>query len=102
MDLIVMFAASMYRPLDSLQIGRAYSIVRIIHRSHVFFMVLRISWESEVLVQLPQACANRFSRGTIERINNGSLHLDLTFMGSNFTNEPILRISGNGFAMMLL
>jgi len=69
MDLIALFAAGMYRPLDSLQIGRSYPIVCIMNRSHAFFMVLRISWESgEVLVQLPQACASRFSRGTIERI----------------------------------
>jgi hypothetical protein len=102
MDVIAMFAAGMFRPLNALQIDRAYSIVRIISRRYSFLMVWRISWESrEVLVELPQACANRFPRGAIERINNGSFHLSLTYMGSLFNNEPVLRISGNGFAMML-
>jgi hypothetical protein len=69
MDLIEMFAARMYTPLDSLQIGRPYSIVHIMHRSPRFFMVLKISWEKgEVLVQLPQAYASRFSRRDIEKI----------------------------------
>jgi hypothetical protein len=102
MDLIAMFAAGMYRPLDLLQIGRSYPIVRIMNRTHAFFMVLRISWESgEVLVQLPEACANRFSRGNNERINNRSLYLDLVFIGRTYSIEPILQIRGNGFAMII-
>ena len=46
MHLIVMYASGMFRPLNMLQMGQAYEIVRIINRNHGFFMVLRISWES--------------------------------------------------------
>jgi len=73
-----------------LQIGRAYDIVRILNRNHGFFMILRISYDSgEVLVRLPRRYAERFSSETVE------------FMGMTPSNESVLWIRGNGFAMLL-
>jgi hypothetical protein len=79
-DLIALFAANMYVPLDALLIGKMYLILRVKYFTTYddgprFFMLLRYTWNRDVLAHLPAGCAGRFTPEQLERINRGNLSI---------------------------
>ena len=58
-----------------------------------FFMLLRYTWDRNVLMQLPAACAGRITPEQLERINRGNLFLQLVYRGGPGSMSQCCRLN---------